>query len=39
VLNPAFDATPMENVTAIITELGVYRPPVDFGTLRQKLKF
>jgi len=27
VLNPAFDATPMENVTAIITENGVFYPP------------
>jgi methylthioribose-1-phosphate isomerase len=25
--NPAFDATPMENVTAIITEKGVFYPP------------
>jgi methylthioribose-1-phosphate isomerase len=27
VYNPAFDATPMENVTAIITENGVFKPP------------
>jgi methylthioribose-1-phosphate isomerase len=27
VYNPAFDATPMENVTAIITENGVFYPP------------
>lgn len=27
VYNPAFDATPMENVTAIITEKGVFEPP------------
>ncbi|HUV83771.1 MAG TPA: S-methyl-5-thioribose-1-phosphate isomerase, partial [archaeon] len=27
VYNPAFDATPMENVTAIITNNGVFRPP------------
>lgn len=27
VYNPAFDATPMENVTAIITENGVFNPP------------
>lgn len=27
VYNPAFDATPMENVTAIITENGVFQPP------------
>ncbi|HUL62629.1 MAG TPA: S-methyl-5-thioribose-1-phosphate isomerase [Methanocella sp.] len=38
VLNPAFDATPMANVTAIVTELGVLRPPFDFRAIRQKLK-
>jgi methylthioribose-1-phosphate isomerase len=27
VFNPAFDATPMENVTAIITEKGIFYPP------------
>ena len=27
VYNPAFDATPMENVTAIITENGIFYPP------------
>ena len=27
VYNPAFDATPMENVTAVITENGVFWPP------------
>ncbi len=27
VYNPAFDATPMENITALITEKGVYYPP------------
>ena len=27
VYNPAFDATPMENVSAIITERGVFEPP------------
>jgi methylthioribose-1-phosphate isomerase len=27
VYNPAFDATPMENVSAIITEKGVFYPP------------
>ena len=37
-LTPAFDATPMENVTAIITEAGVLAPPLDFGALRQKFK-
>lgn len=34
--NPAFDATPMENITAIITELGVIKPPVPFDMLRKK---
>ncbi len=28
VYNPAFDATPMENVSAIITENGIFRPPL-----------
>ena len=37
VMNPAFDATPMENITAIITEEGVFRPPLDFRAL-EKLK-
>ncbi len=27
VYNPAFDATPMENVTTIITEKGLFHPP------------
>jgi methylthioribose-1-phosphate isomerase len=27
--NPAFDATPMENVTAIITEKGIFYPPLE----------
>ncbi|HMK45766.1 MAG TPA: S-methyl-5-thioribose-1-phosphate isomerase [Methanocella sp.] len=36
ILNPAFDATPMENVTAIITESGVFRPPVDFAALEKQ---
>lgn len=27
VFNPAFDATPMENITAIITENGIFYPP------------
>jgi len=27
VLNPAFDVTPADYVTAIITERGVFRPP------------
>jgi len=29
--NPAFDVTPAEFITAIITERGVHRPPFDFG--------
>jgi methylthioribose-1-phosphate isomerase len=28
--NPAFDVTPAELITAIITERGVFRPPFDF---------
>jgi methylthioribose-1-phosphate isomerase len=39
VFNPAFDATPMENVSAIITEHGVLRPPVDFRHLRKNSIF
>ena len=31
VFNPAFDVTPAELITAIITERGVYRPPYDFS--------
>jgi methylthioribose-1-phosphate isomerase len=33
VRNPAFDATPMELVTAIVTEHGVVRPPLDIRSL------
>jgi methylthioribose-1-phosphate isomerase len=33
VKNYAFDATPMELVSAIITERGVVRPPFDIGAL------
>lgn len=29
--NPAFDVTPAEYITAIVTELGVNRPPFAFG--------
>ncbi len=29
--NPAFDVTPAERITAIITERGVFRPPYRFG--------
>ncbi|MCD1293698.1 S-methyl-5-thioribose-1-phosphate isomerase [Methanocella sp. CWC-04] len=36
VYNPAFDATPMENVTAIITELGILKPPMDFSEIKKK---
>jgi methylthioribose-1-phosphate isomerase len=34
VRNPAFDATPMQLVTAVITERGVFRPPIDMKDLR-----
>jgi len=37
VYNPAFDATPMENVTAIITELGIIKPP--FPRMGKKFMF
>jgi len=30
-LNPAFDLTPSELVSAIITEKGVFRPPYDLS--------
>jgi methylthioribose-1-phosphate isomerase len=30
VLNPAFDVTPAANITAIVTEAGVHRPPYRF---------
>jgi len=33
VKNFAFDATPMDLVTAVITEKGVFRPPIDIGAL------
>jgi methylthioribose-1-phosphate isomerase len=33
VMNFGFDATPMELVTAIITEKGIFRPPIDIGAL------
>jgi methylthioribose-1-phosphate isomerase len=38
VYNPAFDATPMENITAIITELGVLEPPFTNESLGKKFK-
>ena len=34
VLNYAFDATPLDLVTAVITEKGVFTPPFDFGALQ-----
>jgi methylthioribose-1-phosphate isomerase len=34
--NPAFDVTPAELVTAIVTERGVIRPPYDLDTLRPR---
>lgn len=37
VINPAFDATPMENITAVITEAGVFSPPLNMQAL-EKLK-
>jgi len=33
VKNYAFDATPMELVTAVITETGVLHPPIDIHKL------
>jgi len=33
VWNPAFDVTPAGLITAIVTESGVHRPPVDFRTI------
>ena len=30
-LDPAFDVTPAELITAIVTEKGIYYPPFDFG--------
>lgn len=35
VINYAFDATPLDLVSAIITEKGVFYPPYDFSSLRQ----
>jgi methylthioribose-1-phosphate isomerase len=32
VWNPAFDITPSELITGIITDRGVFRPPYDFGS-------
>jgi len=36
VYNPAFDATPMENVSAIITENGIFYPPFLLEEVRIK---
>jgi methylthioribose-1-phosphate isomerase len=36
VKNPAFDATPMDLVTAVITENGVIRPPFDIHAVTAK---
>ena len=36
VYNPAFDVTPAEYITAIVTEEGVLRPPYDFALLGRK---
>ncbi|NTU99961.1 MAG: S-methyl-5-thioribose-1-phosphate isomerase [Methanoregulaceae archaeon] len=36
VLNPAFDATPLSLVTAIVTPIGVLRPPLDWETIAAK---
>ncbi|MDF1557234.1 MAG: S-methyl-5-thioribose-1-phosphate isomerase [ANME-2 cluster archaeon] len=36
VYNPAFDATPMENVTAVVTENGVFRPPFLLDEVKYK---
>jgi methylthioribose-1-phosphate isomerase len=32
VFNPAFDVTPAELITAIVSDHGVHRPPFDFGS-------
>ena len=39
VRNPAFDATPMELVSAIITEKGVLVPPLDIQSLLSSTSF
>ena len=31
VYNPAFDVTPADNITALVTETGVHRPPYRLG--------
>jgi methylthioribose-1-phosphate isomerase len=37
VYNPAFDATPMENINAIITENGVFYPPFLLDEVKMKV--
>ncbi|MCZ7381527.1 MAG: S-methyl-5-thioribose-1-phosphate isomerase [Candidatus Methanoperedens sp.] len=37
VYNPAFDATPMENVTGIITENGIFSPPFLIDEVKIKI--
>jgi methylthioribose-1-phosphate isomerase len=39
VYNPAFDVTPAELVTAIITEIGVIRPPYGLGLREAKTNY
>ena len=38
VYSPAFDVTPCDLVTSIITERGVHKPPYDFRNLKSKEK-
>jgi len=38
VKNPAFDATPMDLVTAIVTEHGIVRPPLDIRSLLSRTR-
>lgn len=38
VYNPAFDVTPHQNITGIITEKGILRPPYEESILRLKRK-
>jgi len=35
VRNPAFDATPLELISAIVTESGVFQPPLDWDFIAQ----
>ncbi|MCX8170067.1 MAG: hypothetical protein N3D72_03140, partial [Candidatus Methanomethyliaceae archaeon] len=34
VINPAFDMTPARLISAIITDIGIFKPPFDFTSLR-----